>query len=100
MWWEDGDLNKEPTRYRRTVHLFGTGSSPRCCDFALKTADKHEQEFGLEAAEFLRKDFYVDDGPKSVPSTSDAMKLICMTEEMCRRGGFNLHKFTSNKRSH
>lgn len=99
LWWEDGDLNKEPTRYRMTVHLFGAGSSPGCCNFALKkTADDHEQEFGFEAAEFLRKDFYVDDGLKSVPSTSDAMELICKTKEMCRRGGFNLHKFTSNKR--
>ena len=99
LWWEDGDLNKEPTRYRMTVHLFGAGSSPGCCNFALKkTADDHEQEFGFESAEFLRKDFYVDDGLKSVPSTSDAKELICKTKEMCRRGGFNLHKFTSNKR--
>ena len=99
LWWEDGDLNKEPTRYRMTVHLFGAGLSPGCCNFALKkTADDHEQEFGFEPAEFLRKDFYVDDGLKSVPSTSDAKELICKTKEMCRRGGFNLHKFTSNKR--
>ena len=82
-----------------TVHLFGAGSSPGCCKFALKkTADDHEQEFGFKAADFLRKDFYVDDGLKSVPSTSDAMELICKTKEMCWRGGFNLHKFTSNKR--
>lgn len=99
LWWEDGDVNKEPTIYRMTVHLFGAGSSPGCCNFALKkTADDHEQEFGLEPAEFLRKDFYVDDGLKSVPSTSQAKELIRKTKEMCRRGGFNLHKFTSNKR--
>ena len=82
-----------------TVHLFGAGSSPGCCNFALKkTADDHEQKFGFEPAEFLRKDFYVDDGLKSVPSTSEAKELIRKTKEMCRRGGFNLHKFTSNKR--
>ena len=63
-----------------------------------KTADDHEQEFGFEPAELLRKDFYVDDGLRSVPSTSDAKELICKTKEMCQRGGFNLHKFTSNKR--
>ena len=99
LWWEDGDVNKEPTIYRMTVHLFGAGSSPGCCNFALKkTADDHEQKFGFEPAEFLRKDFYVDDGLKSVPSTSEAKELIRKTKEMCRRGGFNLHKFTSNKR--
>ena len=99
LWWEDCDLNKEPGRYRMTVHLLGAGSSPGCCNFALKkTADDHEQEFGFESAEFLRKDFYVDDGLKSVPPTSDAKELICKTTEMCWRGGFNLHKFASNKR--
>ena len=99
LWWEDGDVNKEPTRYRMTVHLFGAGSFPGCCNFALKkTADDHEQELGFEPAEFLRRDFYVDDGLKSVPSTSDAKELIYKTKEMCRRGGFNMHKFISNKR--
>ena len=99
LWWEDGDLTKEPMRYRMTVYLFGAGSSPGCCNFVLKkTADDHEQEFGFEAAEFLGKDFYVNDGLKSAPSMSDAMKLICKTKELCQHGGFNLHKFTSNKR--
>ena len=99
LWWEDGDLNKEPTRYRMTIHLFRAGSSPGCCNFTLKkTTDDHEQEFGFKPAEFLRKDFYVDDGLKSVPSTSDAKELICETKEMSWPRGFNLHKFTSNKR--
>jgi len=77
LWWEDGDLNKEPTRHRMTVHLFGAGSSPGYCNFALKkTADDHEQEFVFKPSEFLRKKFYVDDGLKSVPSTSDAKELM------------------------
>ena len=82
LWWENGNLNKEPTRYRMTIHLFGAGSSPGC-NFALKkTDDDHEQEFGFAAAEFLRKDFYVDDSLKYVPSTSDAMELIYKTKEV------------------
>ena len=65
LWWEDGDLNKDPTRYRMTVNLFGAGLSPGCCNFTLKkTADDHEQEFGFEPAEFLRKDFYGNDSLK------------------------------------
>ena len=76
-----------------TIHLFGAGSSPGCCNFTLKkTTDDHEQEFGFKPAEFL------DDGLKSVPSTSDAKELICKTKEMSWHRGFNLHKFTSNKR--
>jgi len=40
----------------------------------------------------------VNDGPKSVPTTAEAVCLIHQTKEMCRRGGFNLHKFTSNEK--
>ena len=80
LWWEDGNLNKEPTRYRMTIHLFRAGSSPGCCNFTLKkTTDDHEQEFSFDPAEFLRKDFHVDDSRKSVLSTSDAKKLKCKT---------------------
>ena len=68
FWWEDGDLTKEPKEYRMTVHLFGTTSSPGCANFTLKsTANDFEEEFGASAADFVRKDFYIDDGLKSVP---------------------------------
>ena len=82
-----------------TVHLFGAVSSPACANFALKrTADDNERDLGVEPANFLRKDFYVDDGLKSVPTIAEAVSLICLIKEMCRRGGFNLHKFTSNEK--
>ena len=68
FWWEDGDLTKEPKEYRMTVHLFGATSSPGCANFALKsTANDFEEEFGASATDFVRKDFYIDDGLKSVP---------------------------------
>ena len=37
LWWEDGDLTKEPKEYRMTVHLFGATSSPGCANFAFKS---------------------------------------------------------------
>ena len=99
LWWEDGDTSKEPQEYRMTVHLFGATSSPGCSNFALKaTADDNEIDVGSNPAAFLREDFYVDDGLKSVPSVEEAVKLIKDIKEMCKRGGFNLHKFTSNKK--
>ena len=82
-----------------TVHLFGATSSPGCANFALKsTADDHEAEFGTAAANFLRNDFYVDDGLKSVGTVQEAVKLIKNTKVMCDKGGFNLHKFVSNSK--
>lgn len=37
----------------------------------------------------------VDDGLKSVASVEEAVQLANDIQEMCKRGGFNLHKFTS-----
>lgn len=97
LWWEDGDTSKEPTEFRMTVHLFGATSSPGCANFALKmAANDNESDLGPEAANFIRKDFYVDDGLTSVESAHDAVTLIKDTKEMCRRGGFKLHKITSS----
>ncbi|XP_068758156.1 uncharacterized protein [Montipora capricornis] len=59
-------------------------------------ANHFEFKFGTEAAEFVRHDFYVDDGLKSVSSTSQAIALIQNTRNLCAEGGFNLHKFVSN----
>ena len=97
LWWEDGDTRKTPQEYRMTVHLFGATSSPGCANFALKsTANDHESELGSAAADFLRNDFYVDDGLKSVATADEAIALIKNAREMCFKGGFNLHKFVSN----
>ena len=80
-----------------TVHLFGATSSPGCANFALKAiTDDNEENLGCAAAEFVRRDFYVDDGLMSVASIPDAIALIVDNKELCRRGGFRLHKFTSN----
>ncbi|XP_078347357.1 uncharacterized protein LOC144632559 [Oculina patagonica] len=99
LWWENGDLMKQPKEYRMTVHLFGATSSPGCANFALKsTANDFEKEFGTTAADFLRNDFYVDDGLKSVSSVEEAVKLVTDVKQMCNRGGFRLHKFVSNSK--
>lgn len=82
-----------------TVHLFGAASSPGCSNFALKTtADDNEEILGSAPAEFLRRDFYVDDGLKSVASVEVAVDLVKGIKEMCKRGAFNLHKFISNRK--
>ena len=97
LWWEDGNVESDPVEFRMTVHLFGATSSPGCANFALKTtADHFEDVCGKEAAEFVRKDFYVDDGLKSVATNEQAINLIKNTKSLCQRGGFRLHKFTSN----
>lgn len=65
----------------RTVHLFGAGSSPEFSNLALKrTAEDSEREFGARTDETLRKNFYVDDALKSVPTENEA---ACRTSTSC-----------------
>ena len=100
FWWEDGNLNKTPVMYRMSSHLFGATSSPDCANVGLrKTADDYENDCGTEAANFVRDNFYVDDGLKSVPSPSDAVALIESTKTLCQKGGFCLHKIISNSQT-
>ena len=80
-----------------TFHLFGAISSPGCANFGFKQiAEDYQDEFGLEAAEFIRRDFYVDDGFKSVSNVDEAIGLIDKTKYMCAKAGLRLHKFVSN----
>ena len=91
-WWENGDTTRNPVQYRMTVHLFGAASSPGCSNFGLKkAATDNESEFGSNAANFIRNNFYVDDGLKSVATVSEATSL---TKSICARGGMRLHKLS------
>lgn len=63
-----------------------------------KAANDSSNELGIEAAQFVKEDFYVDDGLKSVPTPHDAIRLINNTKNLCKRGGFHLHKFVSNSK--
>ena len=63
-----------------------------------RTAEDGEREFGARAAEALKKNLYVDDALKSVPTEKNAIELIQAVKGMCAKGGFNLTKFVSNSR--
>ncbi|XP_038055409.1 uncharacterized protein LOC119727556 [Patiria miniata] len=99
LWWENGDPEKPVVEYRMKVHVFGAASSPGCANFGLKrAADDGEDEFGAEAANFIRNDFYVDDGLKSLPTVERASLLIKASQNLCGKAGLKLHKIISNKR--
>lgn len=81
------------------VHLFGAASSPGCANFGMKQmASDNETEFGTDVANFLRHNFFVDDGLKSVSTISDAVTLIQKSKEMCQKSGLLLHNFLSNSK--
>ena len=73
----NGDITKIPVQYCMTVHQFGAASSPGCTNSGVKkTATDNECEFGSDAANFIRKDFYIDKGLKSIAIVSEATSLI------------------------
>ncbi|XP_068691203.1 uncharacterized protein [Montipora foliosa] len=99
FWWLNGDPSKEVAEYRMKAHLFGASSSPGCAHFGLRrAADDGEEEFGADAATFIRKNFYVDDGLKSVPTVSEAIHLIKASQGICEKACLRLHKIVSNKK--
>ncbi|XP_031549049.1 uncharacterized protein LOC116286634 [Actinia tenebrosa] len=85
------------TGVQMDVHLFGATSSPGVANFCLhQTADTNRSKYGDEAANFLLKDFYVDDGLTSVPTTTQAIKIVQDAQQMCAATNLRLHKFASN----
>ena len=76
----------------KLVHLQGVLLKTGC------TAEDGEREFGARAAETLRKNFYVNDALRSVPTEKDVVELIQAVKEMCTKGGFKLKKFVNNSR--
>ena len=96
LWWEDRDLDKKPATFRMKVHLFGAASSPGCANYGLKyLAESYSSQFP-NAANFIKKEFYVDDGLMSLESADEAKQLMKDAKEICSSGGLKLHKFASN----
>ncbi|XP_071477128.1 uncharacterized protein [Diadema antillarum] len=99
LWYKDGDETNEVVEYRMKVHLFGAASSPGCSNFGLmRAADDGEEEYGSDAADFIRNDFYVDDGLSSRPTPEEAIKVLKNSQAICAKAGLKLHKFVSNSR--
>lgn len=98
LWWESGDTESEPREYRMKVHLFGASSSPGCANYGMKHIASQNEKRYPEAASFIRKHFYVDDGLISLESVDEAVKLVKETQALCAERKLHLHKFISNSR--
>ena len=97
LWWDSDNYDVEPAVYRMKVHLFGAVSSPGCANFGMtRAADDGEERFGKPAADFVRHDFYVDDGLTSVSTAELGKELVNNTVQLCANKGLHLHKFVSN----
>ena len=90
LWWENGDMARELQEYQMLVHLLGAISSPACANFALrKTAEDNEDSFSLEVTNTVKRNFYVDDCLKSLPSEPNAIAHANSLQSLLSRGGLD-----------
>ncbi len=100
FWYKDNNPNNEVIEYRMTVHVFGNTSSPAVATYGLrKTATIGELQHGHDAREFVEKDFYVDDGLKSVSNDEEAIDLLRRTQSMLANANLRLHKIACSSRA-
>ena len=76
----------------------GGTSSPGCYSYTLRRTALDVSSYSKETFNTLLINFYVDDVLRSVPSVRDPLTLIQEVTDLCKRGGFNLTKFISNKK--
>ena len=97
IWFEDNDLLKEPIDYRMNVHVFGNKPSPSVAIGLLaKAAEEGAAQYGKDAANFVKRNFYVDDGLISTATPEEAIDLLKRTKSMLSESNINLHKIASN----
>ena len=67
LWWKNHNIEEEPSDFAMCVHVFGGVSSASCSNYELKvTATDNTAQYGQQAAEVVRRNFYVYDLLKSV----------------------------------
>ena len=99
LWHRDNDLEKDIVEYRMKVHVFGNSPSPAVATHCLRrAAEEGEKEFGKDARQYVDRDFYVDDGLKSLPTKEAAIDLLKRTQNMLACSNLRLHKIASNSR--
>ena len=79
------------------VHLFGNGPSPAVATCGLRnTATDSDEEFGENAADFVLRNFYVDDSLLSWPTTKEEINFVTVTQAMLANNNLKLHKVVSS----
>ena len=97
LWWKENDSSKIIVDHDMTAYVFGSTSSPSCSNYALKkTAADNVKKYGEDMSSILRRNFYVDDMLKSLPTAKIAVDMIHKVKSLCKEGGFNLTKYFSN----
>ena len=95
LWFKDNDPSQHVIEYRMTVHQFGNGPSPAVATYGLRRTVEDGEEFGPGVKEFVKRNFYVDDGLVSRPTAIETIKLVRDTQAALATTNLRLHKVVS-----
>ena len=97
LWKTDTGQPGSPSVYKMMLHIFGAADSPCCANYALRrTALDNKDTCSSLATQSVLQNFYVDDLLTSVGTPNVAISLYKELTELLAKGGFHLHKWTSN----
>ena len=81
--------------YSLCVHVFGNTASPAVATFGLRKTVENCEDSDVKG--FVNKNFYVDDGLVSLPTSEKAIDLMKRTQNVFKKeGNIKLHKITSS----
>lgn len=89
---------QRPVQRRCQIHIFGNSPSPAIAIYGLRRVAKEgASEHGADTLQFVERQFYVDDGLASLPTTGEAIDLLKRTQASLRESNLGLHKIASNR---
>lgn len=99
LWFQDNDPSKAIVDYRMRVHVFGNSPSPAVAIHGLhKSVQASELHVDPDVKHFVMRDFYVDDGLKSLPTVEAAISLLKNTQDVLSKSNLRLHKIAANSK--
>lgn len=99
LWFRDNNLCNDIIEYRMRVHVFGNSPSPAVAIFGLhQSVQCCEVDFDADVKQFVTRDFYVDDGLKSLPTVEMAVTLLRKTRDILAKSNLRLHKIAANRK--
>lgn len=100
LWFKDNDPINQIIEYRMKVHVFGNSPSPAVAIYSLRKAALHgEEEHGMDAKQFIMRNFLVDGGLASFSTDEEAISVLERTKDMLAESSIRLHKIASNSRA-
>ena len=91
FWYQDNDESKNIIEFRMKVHV----AAPQPFMVSDKRQERVRQRMEQTSENLWARDFYVDDGLKSLATTAAAIDLLKRTQEMLTCSNLMLHKITS-----